>query len=227
MIIDNWREILYPLGFLSSLAFGSRVLLQWIQSEIKKESVVSKGFWQLSLSGNLLLMVHALIQLQFHVCVVQACNAVISWRNINLMNSRQAKLKTVIWLLLGAIALTTATFILQGYLFFDGAISWFRIPLTPWTQNAHLEVAPFWHVIGFVGIVLFASRFWVQWWDAERHKKSRLGSAFWWISLVGDLFCLFYFAQIQDPVNLVGPALGLIPYIRNLVLIHHSEKVLP
>lgn len=227
MIIDNWREFLYPLGFLSSLAFGARVMLQWVQSEIKKESVVTKGFWQLSLTGNALLMLHALIQLQFHVCVVQACNAVISWRNINLMKPQHTHLKKVLLLLVGAIALTVGAFVLQGYLFFDGTISWFRIPLTPWSQNEHLHIAGYWHVIGFVGIVLFASRFWVQWWDAERHKKSRLGSAFWWISLVGDLLCLFYFAQIQDPVNLIGPALGLIPYIRNLVLIHHSEKVTP
>lgn len=227
MIIDSWREVLYPLGFLSSLAFGARVLLQWIQSEIKKESVVTKGFWQLSMTGNLLLMVHALIQLQFHVCIVQACNAIISWRNIDLMNSRHARLKTVILFLAAAVSLTTGAFILQGHLFFDGAISWFRIPLTPWSQNANLQIAPFWHLVGFAGIVLFASRFWIQWWGAERHKKSQLGSAFWWISLVGDLLCLFYFAQIQDPVNLIGPALGLIPYVRNLVLIHQSEKVSP
>lgn len=225
MIIDSWREFLYPLGFLSALAFGSRVLLQWVQSELKKESIVTKPFWQLSLTGNTLLMLHALVQLQFHVCVVQACNAVISWRNINLMNTRHASLKAVFFLLFSAISAVISLFILQGYLFSEGAIHWFRIPLTPWSQNTHLPIAPFWHLIGFIGIVLFASRFWIQWWSAERHQQSVLGKSFWWISLVGDLLCLFYFAQIQDPVNLIGPALGLIPYIRNLVLIHHSEKV--
>ncbi len=220
---EQWREVLYPLGFLSSAAFGGRALLQWIQSEIKKESVVTKKFWQLSILGNVLLMLHALIQLQFHVCVVQGCNAVISWRNINLMKEKHASLKTVFLLLFATIALTALAFLAQGMVF-EGVSHWFRIPLSPWSQHRILYLSFYWHIVGFIGIVLFASRFWVQWWNAERNKKSTLSPSFWWISLIGDLLCLFYFAQIKDPVNLIGPALSLIPYIRNLMLIHRSKK---
>jgi lipid-A-disaccharide synthase len=50
-----------------------------------------------------------------------------------------------------------------------------------------------------------------------------LGAQFWWLSLVGDLMTLAYFTQIYDPVNIVGPALGLIPYIRNLMLLRQSS----
>jgi len=134
MLVEHWREILYPLGFLSSIAFGGRVLLQWMQSEIKKESVVTKGFWQLSMTGNLIGDLHAIIQMQFHVCLVQSCNAIISWRNINIMKPHHAKLKTVFFLFALAIAGSISIFALQGVLFTSGNIEWFRIPINLWTD---------------------------------------------------------------------------------------------
>ena len=215
---EYWRELLYPLGFLSSLAFGSRFLLQWLQSEKKKESFVTPSFWRLSLVGNILLWIHSLIQLQFHVCFIQACNGVISWRNLNLMQPQKVKTRTVVGLLVGAVLATVLIFFALS----ANALSWFRVPTSTWfTGNT---VSLFWHCFGFLGLALFSSRFWVQWWLAEKHQASFLGSSFWWISLVGDLMTLTYFIQIYDPVNIVGPALGLIPYVRNLMLIHKTAK---
>ncbi len=218
---EQWREILYPLGFLSTVAFGGRFLLQWIASERQKESVVPVSFWYLSLAGNFSLLVHSFIQMQYPICLVQACNGVISWRNLNLMQSpeRQFQRLTVIGFLLLAIAFTTLGFFIQGMLIPD-ANNWLRVPTSFWNKTQSISF--FWHLLGIAGIFLFNCRFWVQWWFAEKQKASILGRSFWWISLVGDLFCLLYFFRIGDLVNLIGPTFGLIPYIRNLMLLRKS-----
>lgn len=227
VIMDTWRELLYPLGFLSSAAFGGRVLVQWLSSEAKQKSVVPKSFWILSLIGNLLLLLHSLFQVQYHVSLIQACNAVISWRNLNLMGteSRHWKTQSVIILMATSTFTITGLYFLRGYLFNEGQTDLFLMPENFWTNGPQKTLSLFWHLFGFVGLTLFASRFWVQWWLAETAQSSSLGRSFWWLSLIGDLFCLTYFLQIKDPVNIIGPALGLIPYIRNLMLINKSEKI--
>src|SRR5262245_49448036 len=125
--MDTWREILYPLGYLSAFAFTARFLVQWINSELQQKSVVTRAFWRLSLLGNLLLMIHTFLQLQYHVCIVQACNAIISWRNLNLMESKahQWKFQSVLKLFVGGCIAITAGFVLQGYVLSNGVIEWF------------------------------------------------------------------------------------------------------
>ena len=224
-MIEQWREWLYPLGFLAALAFSGRMLLQWLTSESKGRSVVMPAFWKLSLWGNILLAIHALIQVQFHVCLVQVCNGVISWRNLNLMHppSEQTTKRRTLEIMFSLIVLLIAIFWLQGYLFLGDSQAWFRIPSTPWQNNAGLNVPFGWHLLGFLGLILFSSRFWIQWWYAEKRQMSYLGRAFWWVSLTGEGLCLAYFLRINDPVNFIGPAFGLIPYIRNLMLIYKKH----
>ena len=68
---ELWRQLLYPLGLISAIAFASRFILQWINSEKVQKSVVSPLFWKISLFGNLTLLIHAFIQLQYQICFVQ------------------------------------------------------------------------------------------------------------------------------------------------------------
>lgn len=219
------QELLYPLGFLSSLAFGARMLIQWFSSEYKRESLVSRNFWNLSLLGNAMLMIHSVIQMQFHVCLVQVVNGVIAWRNLNLMSNEKNRchFNTVLKIMLATLIATTMVFIAQGLFFYNGVLTWFRIPNTPWSDPAAASISPLIHFIGIIGIILFSSRFWVQWWLAEKHRKSYLGTTFWLLSLIGTVLSLFYFIQIEDPVNFIGPAFGMIPYLRNLMLIKKTK----
>ena len=85
--MTDWRALLYPLGFLASLLFTTRFMVQWIQSERSRRSHVTPLFWQLSLVANVLLVIHSIIQVQYHVALVQGFNGVISWRNLNLMGT--------------------------------------------------------------------------------------------------------------------------------------------
>jgi lipid-A-disaccharide synthase-like uncharacterized protein len=223
----DWRVLLYPLGFLSSLAFGGRFALQWLSSEYHRKSMVTKGFWILSLVGNLTLATHAMIQLQYHVCLIQACNATISWRNLNLMGPEEKRYRfnTVLLLLVGATTFVTACFSLQISYSDVESYTWFRVPIHAWSSSSTQTTIPLYvHLFGFVGISLFASRFWIQWWFAEKCQQSYLGRGFWWLSLVGDLMSISYFFYIGDAVNFIGPAIGTVPYIRNLMLLRNKRR---
>jgi lipid-A-disaccharide synthase-like uncharacterized protein len=48
------------LGFTGQIIFGARFLVQWICSEIKKESHIPIVFWYLSISGGLILLIYAI-----------------------------------------------------------------------------------------------------------------------------------------------------------------------
>lgn len=224
----DFRELLYPLGFFASLAFGGRFLLQWLSSEYQKKSVVPKAFWILSLIGNSTLLLHGFIQLQYHLCFIQTCNLVISWRNLNLMGPEEKKVgfRFVLFLLLSSIAVLTVAFFFQVQLLAPHNQSWFRIPIHALSLPGTTGEAPLLlHLYGFLGMGLFASRFWVQWIFAEKEQRSYLGKAFWWLSLIGDFMTLSYFYSIGDTVNLIGPLLGTVPYIRNLMLMIKEERL--
>ena len=226
--MDEWRTLLYPLGFLSSLAFGARFMIQWWQSEKAQRTVVPRSFWQLSLMGNLWLMLHSFIQMQYHVCLAQACNAIISWRNLNLMQtSRPAvSFKAVCYLFIASILLISIAFAAQDWWLMNEG-HWFRIPTAPWQVASAPSASLFWHALGTLAYLLFSSRFWLQWWFAEKAHTSQLPLAFWWFSLIGALLSIAYFLRIHDSVNLIGPLLGIIPYIRNLMLSSKRTKNWP
>lgn len=217
--MDDWRIFLYPLGFIPNIAFGLRFLLQWLQSEKKGESTVSPLFWYLSIIGNILFMIHAFIQVQYPICLIQGCNAILSWRNLGLFHGGAEKFskKGVIALLFAFTGLITSAFVLGGH------DHWMRIPTAPWQSSENAPISLLWHLFGSLGFFFFASRFWLQWWMAEKAKKSYLPEAFWWVSLAGSLIIIAYSLKIHDSVNLIAPALGLIPYLRNLMLIRKRQ----
>lgn len=223
--MDEWRSLLYPLGFLSSLAFGIRFLIQWIQSEVKKESLVTRSFWQFSLAGNILLAIHSFIQIQYHVCLVQSCNAIISLRNLSLMTPKrqQPPLSRVAFILAATAFAVTLAFFLQDYFLLDSQWEWFRTPTHHWQGKQDTSFPFVWHAIGFASYALFSSRFWIQWIEAEKNQRSDLGLSFWWLSLVGALLSVVYFLSMNDIVNIIGPGLGIIPYTRNLMLIYKAR----
>lgn len=223
-MIESIREFLYPLGYLSAIIFALRFMQQWITSELHQKSMVTRSFWQLSLAGNVMFMIHAFLQVQFHVCLIQALNGIISWRNLNLMRSsaEQIRLRTVVLTMVGSTAALALGFVLQGYFLGGGFIEWFRIPI--WSGSSAEHVGVMWHIIGTAGLLLFSSRFWVQWWSAEQEHVSTLSLPFWWLSLGGGVLSLIYFIKIEDPVNVIGPAFGMIPYIRNVMLIYKARE---
>ncbi|MDR3624680.1 MAG: lipid-A-disaccharide synthase N-terminal domain-containing protein [Chlamydiales bacterium] len=221
---EELRAYLYPLGFIASIAFSLRFLVQWISSEKKKTSAVSSLFWKISLFGNIVMTIHSFIQVQYPFTMIQAFNAVIAWRNLNLMKGPQKSLKFTFALLFIVLACITLLFIVEG-LYLYGFVDWIRTPTLPWDSLSGSKIALPWHIIGFLGATIFAMRFWVQWWLTEKHLKSYLGKAFWWLSIVGALIALSYFIRLNDWVNILGYGMGIVPYIRNLILMHRNEAL--
>jgi lipid-A-disaccharide synthase len=214
--MEHLRTLLYPLGLVSALFFTSRFFLQWLSSEKKKESKVTRSFWILSIVGNGILSIHAIIQSQFPLAVLQGLGAGIAWRNLDLMGKNPRSLKDFLPRIVALPLIIAALFLLQAWILHS--FEWMRPPKMPWKEHQATSATFLWHLIGFGGMLLFSSRFWLQWWHAEKMKESKLGKPFWWMSLAGSILSLLYFIRLSDVVNIAGYGVGIIPYIRNLML---------
>lgn len=216
---DHWRQLLYiPLGMIPSIFFTLRMLSQWLRAEKLKRSDVTPFFWKLSLAGNLFLLLHYIVQVQFPFALFQVCNAVIAWRNLNLMEAKPPySTKRTLLIALLSILCLTLIFLLQSK-WLIGYIDWIRTPKKPFDALRSYHALG-WHLLGTCGGIIFSSRFWIQWWFAETHKRSELGRAFWILSILGTTISLIYFTHIRDYVSLFYNCFALIPYMRNLALL--------
>jgi lipid-A-disaccharide synthase-like uncharacterized protein len=86
---------------------------------------------------------------------------------------------------------------------------WFRSPAN-------------WYVLGFLGQLLFGSRFLVQWLASERKGRVTVPGLFWYFSLAGGAALLIYAWYQRDPVFAIGQAAGLVIYARNLTLMRRE-----
>ena len=82
-------------------------------------------------------------------------------------------------------------------------------------------------MLGMLGQVLFFSRFLVQWIASEKKGKSTIPLSFWYLSIGGGGLLLVYALWRKDPVIVLGQAVGLFVYVRNLMLIHRRKTVPP
>jgi len=215
---EQIRHYLYPFGLIASFFFTFRFIVQWLASERTKQSCVPKLFWHLSIGGNILLMFHSLVQLQFPMYLLQSQHTVLSWRNLNLRRSKPKKFIRVVFTLIVVALSATFFFIYHQRLISSESITWMRSPVLK------KEVPTWLHIIGCTGLIAFSARFWLQWWQAERSGISTIPKNFWIISLIGNTLTFFYFALLLDWVNLIGPLTAFVPYIRNLSFYKKQKK---
>ncbi len=82
-----------------------------------------------------------------------------------------------------------------------------------------------WKVVGWIGNLVFFSRFFIQWYATEKRKQVVVPVAFWWLSLVGSILLLAYaLFYKKDSVFIFAYAFTWIPYIRNLVIQRRHAK---
>lgn len=79
-----------------------------------------------------------------------------------------------------------------------------------------MEIDKTWLVVGLIGQGLFSARFFVQWLQSEKMKRSVIPSAFWYFSMAGGVTLLAYAIHRRDPVFIIGQGTGLFIYFRNL-----------
>lgn len=88
-----------------------------------------------------------------------------------------------------------------------------------------LDEALVWIAIGFLGQALFSARFIIQWLSSEKAGRSVVPLSFWYFSIAGGAVLTAYAVYRKDPVFIFGQGLGLLIYVRNLMLIYrHREQ---
>jgi len=50
-----------------------------------------------------------------------------------------------------------------------------------------------WKLVGYTGVFMFTSRWFVQVWASKRAKRPIIPRLFWLLSMAGSLLCLLYF----------------------------------
>lgn len=90
--------------------------------------------------------------------------------------------------------------------------------------NGPLTAVDLWVAIGFAGQALFFMRFVVQWIASERSGRSVVPEIFWYFSLGGGIILLAYAFYRQDPVFILGQAVGLFVYVRNIMLVWKERR---
>lgn len=71
------------VGFLGQALFSMRFLVQWLQSERVKRSVIPDAFWYFSVAGGVTLLAYAIHRLDPVFIVGQASGLFIYFRNLH------------------------------------------------------------------------------------------------------------------------------------------------
>ena len=83
-----------------------------------------------------------------------------------------------------------------------------------------------WVTFGTIGQLVFFSRWIIQWFSSEKNKTSIIPVAFWWSSLIGGAITLVYAYHIGSFPFILAQAIGIIVYLRNLILIYKKKSLL-
>jgi lipid-A-disaccharide synthase-like uncharacterized protein len=81
-----------------------------------------------------------------------------------------------------------------------------------------------WLIVGLFAQIMFSLRFIIQWLSSEKEKRSVIPTAFWWFSLFGGLTLFVYGLHRREPVLILGQAMGVVIYARNIALIYRSQR---
>jgi lipid-A-disaccharide synthase-like uncharacterized protein len=76
-----------------------------------------------------------------------------------------------------------------------------------------------WKLVGYTGVFMFTSRWFVQMWASRRARKPVVPRVFWILSMAGSLLCLSYFVfGKNDSVGILGYLFPSGVSLYNLVL---------
>ncbi len=81
-----------------------------------------------------------------------------------------------------------------------------------------------WKVVGYVGMALFTSRWFVQMYYTRKHRRVVMPMAFWWLSVSGSVVLLTYF--IFGKNDSVGILSNLFPvFVSTYNLVVHTRDL--
>lgn len=90
--ITSWVSVVWVgIGLLGQLAFSGRMVLQWIVSERKRQSVITESFWWFSLFGAVTLFSYFVWRQDPVGILGQASGIVIYIRNLRLIHKQKRR----------------------------------------------------------------------------------------------------------------------------------------
>ena len=85
MITAEIPKVWLIIGFAGQIIFGLRFLVQWVCSEVKKESHIPIVFWYLSISGGMILLTYAIFRKDPVFILGQSTGMIVYLRNLRLI----------------------------------------------------------------------------------------------------------------------------------------------
>jgi lipid-A-disaccharide synthase-like uncharacterized protein len=79
-------------GLIGQFLFSGRFLIQWISSEIKKESHIPVVFWYLSILGGSILLIYAIYRKDPVFIFGQSFGLIVYLRNLSLIYKKKGEL---------------------------------------------------------------------------------------------------------------------------------------
>jgi len=208
--MSSWQ--IYSIGFAAQILFSGRLFIQWFISEKSKKVLTPSVFWKLSLIASFLLFVYGYLRDDFSIMLGQAITYFIYIRNLQLQgewNKLPKFLRIFLYffpVLIIIYSYNNNTYDIQKLLF--------------------NEAIPFWLLIlGSTAQIIFNLRFLYQWIYSERMKESVLPLGFWFLSLIGSTMILIYAIIRKDPVLFVGHIMGILIYVRNIIISRKYAKL--
>jgi lipid-A-disaccharide synthase-like uncharacterized protein len=201
----------YALGFFAQSLFGSRLIVQWIQSERKGQVVSPTVFWILSLCASFLFLLYGVLRHDPVILIGQTFSYYIYIRNLQLKGFWNQIPKVL------RIIIFPMPVLILAYIGF----------FAPETFQAIMDKSDFSErimIIGTIGQLMLNLRYLYQWYYSEKAKESLLPLGFWVISLVASVMVVSYAYIKHDPVLLVSQGLGMMAYSRNIYLSARSPK---
>ncbi len=195
------QYFIYALGFFAQSLFGARSVVQWYLSEREGRVVSPTLFWVFSLSGSSLFLLYGLIRQDVVILIGQSISFYIYVRNLQLKKVWSA-IPLFFQLLLLAIPPSILLF-------------WFQQEPT-FAFEANLSFT--FMFVGITGQLLLNCRYLYQWYFSEKANESVLPLGFWVISLAASVMVVIYSIARQEPVLLVAQTLGIVVYVRNIII---------
>jgi len=76
-----------------------------------------------------------------------------------------------------------------------------------------------WKLVGYLGVFLFTSRWFVQMYATRKLKRVHMPRAFWWLSVFGSLLLVSYFTfGKNDSVGILSNLFPSVVAVYNLVV---------
>lgn len=193
------------IGLIGQSLFFSRFLFQLVLSEKSKKIVTPSIFWKLSLFASVLFFWYGYLREDFAIMLGQSITYFIYIRNLQLQGEWK-KIPKVFQLFLFAFPVFIVIYGYNNGIYDANAL--FRN-----------ENIPFWLLmLGIVSQLVFILRFVYQWLSSEKKKTSHLPLGFWRISLAGSMLILVYAIFREDIVLFLAHSIGMIAYIRNIII---------